>query len=91
MSSVPLASAARLDPATVPSIEAAGTMPPQRVLDVLASSSAGLSTAEVAERTVTFGPNAVRSHHTSALSVLIRQVSSPLLWLLLAADRIVSA
>ena len=33
----------------------------------------------------TFGPNAVRSHHTSALSVLVRQVNSPLLWLLLAA------
>ena len=36
-------------------------------------------------RLATFGPNAVRSHHTSAVSVLIRQVSSPLLWLLLGA------
>ena len=40
----------------------------------------------MAERSKTFGPNAVRSHHASACwSVLARQVNSPLLWLLLAA------
>ncbi len=39
----------------------------------------------MADRTVTFGPNAVRSHHASAWSVLARQLQSPLLWLLLAA------
>jgi Mg2+-importing ATPase len=40
---------------------------------------------EVSERTERFGPNAVRSHHAAAWSVLGRQLRSPLLWLLLAA------
>jgi len=60
-------------------------MSPERVLELLGSGTAGLSAAQVDERSETFGPNAVRSHHTSALSVLARQVSSPLLWLLVGA------
>ncbi len=55
------------------------------VLSLLGSTSAGLSTDEVAERTASFGLNVVRAHHVSAWSVLMRQVSSPLLWLLGAA------
>ena len=45
----------------------------------------GLTALEVSERADSFGPNAVRSHHASAWSVLSRQLQSPLLWLLLAA------
>jgi len=66
-----MAECARLDPAAV--------------LDRLATTADGLSTAEVESRLGSFGPNAVRSHHTSALSVLRRQVGSPLLWLLVGA------
>ena len=60
-------------------------MPTNVVLDALGSRSSGLTTAEIAERAEVFGPNAVRSHHASAWSVLARQLRSPLLWLLLAA------
>ena len=74
-----------IDTATLPSIETAAAMPPERVLELLGTRAAGLSAAEVAERLETFGPNAVRSHHTSALAVLGRQVNSPLLWLLVGA------
>ena len=69
----------------IPSIEVAGSLPADRVLELLETSAAGLDSTEVAARVAICGPNAVRSHHTSALSVLIRQVSSPLLWLLLGA------
>ncbi len=55
------------------------------MLEALGSRMSGLTTLEVSERSVTFGPNAVRSHHASAWSVLSRQLRSPLLWLLLAA------
>ena len=68
-----------------PGIEAAGTMSSEHVLELLGSSTAGLSEEEVARRSGIFGPNAVRSHHAGALSVLTRQVNSPLLWLLAAA------
>jgi len=82
---VTLTTGPRLDAGTLPTIKAAGTMSPEGVLEVLGTDATGLSAAEVAERAETFGPNAVRSHHTSALSVLARQVSSPLLWLLVGA------
>ncbi len=60
-------------------------MSEDRVLELLGTSRTGLSSEAATERAATCGPNAVRSHHTSALSVLLRQVSSPLLWLLLGA------
>jgi P-type Mg2+ transporter len=69
----------------LPSIETAAARSPEEVLALLESRAAGLSVVEVAERSETFGPNAVRSHHASVWSVLARQVNSPLLWLLLAA------
>ena len=69
----------------VPSITDCARLEPSAVLDRLATSADGLTDADVAIRTATFGPNAVRSHHTSALAVLRRQVGSPLLWLLVAA------
>ncbi len=58
---------------------------PEQVLAALGSRMSGLTALEVSERSDTFGPNAVRSHHASAWSVLARQLHSPLLWLLLAA------
>ena len=60
-------------------------MTPDEVLDALRTRRSGLDPLEVSERTETYGPNAVRSHHASAWSVLARQLRSPLLWLLLAA------
>ena len=82
---VPLSGKPRLGVGAVPSIEVASSLSVDRVLELLGTTAAGLSSGEVTERAATFGPNAVRSHHTSAMSVLIRQVSSPLLWLLLGA------
>ena len=55
------------------------------VLDRLASTADGLSSAEAASRLDRFGPNALRSHHTRAPAVLARQVRSPLLVLLVVA------
>ncbi|MGZ4784591.1 MAG: magnesium-translocating P-type ATPase, partial [Acidimicrobiales bacterium] len=69
----------------LPSIEVAGASSPEHVLELLGTGPDGLTSAEVSERSARFGPNAVRSHHTSAVAVLARQVSSPLLWLLVAA------
>ena len=66
-------------------MQVVATQPAEAVLESLGSRTTGLASAEVADRIARFGPNAVRSHHTSVLSVLLRQVSSPLLWLLLAA------
>ena len=80
----------RVDPLAIPSIQALAAQPADEVLAVLGTRADGLGSAEVAARVATFGPNAVRSHHTSVMSVLVRQVSSPLLWLLLAAS-VVSA
>jgi Mg2+-importing ATPase len=85
VSGLPLALAPRLDPGALPSIETAAALSPEEVLELLGTGVSGLSVVEVAERSETFGPNAVRSHHASVWSVLARQVNSPLLWLLLAA------
>ena len=55
------------------------------VRDLGATSSAGLSSAEVAVRQAHFGPNSVSSHRARLLPVLWHQLRSPLLGLLLAA------
>ena len=60
-------------------------MAPAEVLDALGSRPSGLTPEEVSAHHEVFGPNAVRSHHVSAWSVLSGQLRSPLLWLLLAA------
>jgi Mg2+-importing ATPase len=60
-------------------------MTAEQSLAALDSRASGLTAAEVETRSGLFGPNAVRSHHASAWSVLLRQLQSPLLWLLLAA------
>jgi Mg2+-importing ATPase len=75
----------RQTPEELPSIGEAAALSAEAVLALLASGRDGLFDDEVVERTERFGPNAVRSHHTSAAMVFVRQVSSPLLWLLLAA------
>jgi P-type Mg2+ transporter len=71
--------------ASLPPIEATAAMTPAEVLDAVGTRALGLDSAEVSERIERFGPNAVRSHHVGAWSVLGRQLRSPLLWLLLAA------
>jgi P-type Mg2+ transporter len=68
-----------------PSIQAAGAMAVDDVLSTLGTRASGLGSTQVADRSARFGPNAVRSHHAGAWSVLGRQVGSPLLWLLLGA------
>ncbi|HEX2704614.1 MAG TPA: magnesium-translocating P-type ATPase [Candidatus Lustribacter sp.] len=67
------------------SIQIAATESPERVLGLLGSGPRGLTPSEVDERSRTFGPNAVRSHHAGAWSVLAGQLASPLLWLLIGA------
>ncbi|MDI6857436.1 MAG: magnesium-translocating P-type ATPase [Dehalococcoidia bacterium] len=58
------------------------------VLKRLGSTESGLDAAEAARRLRRAGPNAVRSHGANALSVLLRQLQSPLLVLLVAAAAI---
>jgi Mg2+-importing ATPase len=81
-------------PATPPSPalpvgEAAG-LPAAEALRRLGTTEAGLGAAEAARRLVAVGPNAVRSHHARAWSVLVRQLRSPLL-VLLAGTALLSA
>ncbi|WP_083746540.1 magnesium-translocating P-type ATPase [Mycobacterium terramassiliense] len=63
--------------------------PAEQVLQWLDSSSAGLSSAEAADRLARYGPNAVRTHHVNALAVLGRQLRNAVL-ILLAGTAIVS-
>lgn len=60
------------------------------VVKGLQTGPAGLTSAEAAARLATYGPNAVRTHHVSAWSVLATQLRSPLL-LLLGATAVLSA
>lgn len=54
-----------------------------QVLQSLQSSREGLTSDEAARRLQQVGPNALRSHGASALSVFVRQLRNPLLSLLL--------
>ena len=63
-------------------------MTADEVLSAVGSCRGGLDRSEVDRRVAVFGPNAIRSHHASALAVLGRQLNSPLLWLLFAAAAI---
>jgi P-type Mg2+ transporter len=60
-------------------------MPSQEVLDLMGTRASGLGAAEAEARLASYGPNAVRTHHASAVSVLLRQLRSALLLLLIAA------
>ncbi len=64
---------------------AAAAFTPDDVLARLASTPAGLSPADAAERLATVGPNALRTHGARPLAVLARQLRNPLLVLLVAA------
>jgi Mg2+-importing ATPase len=61
----------------------AAALPPEQVLERLASSASGLSADEAAARLERYGPNAVRSHHTSAWTILARQFQNAVLILLI--------
>jgi P-type Mg2+ transporter len=69
----------------VTAVVAAAARPAADVLRELGGSDRGLSSAEVARRQQTYGPNAVSSHRARLLPVLLHQLRSPLLGLLLAA------
>ena len=60
-------------------------MPAEAVLDALGTRAGGLTDLEAKARLRSFGPNAVRTHHAKAVSVLVRQFRSALLLLLIAA------
>jgi Mg2+-importing ATPase len=64
-------------------VQEAATLSPVQVLGTLATSTDGLSAAEVVTRRAAAGPNAVRSHHARAFAVLVRQLRNALLLLLL--------
>jgi Mg2+-importing ATPase len=68
-----------------PSIQALAAMPSDAALDALGSRAGGLGADEAEARLATFGPNAIRTHHAGAWSVLVRQFKSALLLLLIAA------
>jgi P-type Mg2+ transporter len=67
----------------------AGCLTADDVMGRLHTTRAGLHSADVAERLIRVGPNAVRDHRARAWTVLVRQVRSPLL-VLLAATAVVS-
>jgi len=60
-------------------------MPSDAALEALGSRAGGLGADEAEARLATFGPNAIRTHHAGAWSVLVRQFKSALLLLLIAA------
>ena len=63
----------------------AAGLPVAGALGELGSSDRGLSSVEAVRRLAVYGPNVLRSHGVSALSVLVRQLRSYLLLLLLFA------
>jgi len=72
--------------AAAASIGAAAARAAPEVLQSLGTDpSTGLATDEVARRQVTFGPNAIATHHARVFTVLWHQLNSPLLGLLLVA------
>ena len=72
-------------PAMSLSLAEAGTVDATQVLASLGSSTSGLTTQDARRRLLQVGPNAVRSHGSRPLGVLVRQLNSPLLLLLVAA------
>ncbi|NUP06376.1 MAG: HAD-IC family P-type ATPase [Polyangiaceae bacterium] len=62
-------------------------LPPDRALDLLTSSEAGLSSDEAATRLEQFGPNVLeRAKGVSPLTLLWRQLNSPIVFLLLGSS-----
>jgi P-type Mg2+ transporter len=77
MTSIPTA------PTTVLTTDEAAALPTDQVLEQVGSTAGGLSTAEAARRLARVGPNAVRTHPTSAWTILARQFRNAVLILLL--------
>ena len=77
MTSIPTA------PTTVLTTDEAAALPADQVLEQVGSTAGGLSTAEAARRLARVGPNAVRTHPTSAWTILARQFRNAVLILLL--------
>jgi high-affinity K+ transport system ATPase subunit B len=77
MTSIPTAPTADL------TTDEAAALPADQVLEQVGSTAGGLSTAEAARRLARVGPNAVRTHHTSAWTILARQFRNAVLILLL--------
>ena len=73
----------------ISSAQAASAQLPE-LMARLGASADGLSSAEAASRLTTYGPNAIRTHHVSALAVLRRQLNNAVL-LLLAGTAVLSA
>ena len=73
------------DAAAAPlTVSGSAALPVADVLASLGTGADGLTAADVSARVATYGPNALRSHRTRPLPVLLRQLRSPLLLLLLA-------
>jgi P-type Mg2+ transporter len=66
-------------------VRAAAALSTVDVFAALDTTAGGLSSDEAAARLTRYGPNAVRSRHVGAGTVLVRQVKSPLLVLLAVA------
>jgi len=64
---------------------AAARMPAQALLDQLHSSAQGLHQADVAQRRVQYGRNALTTERTTAVRVLARQFQSALIYFLIVA------
>ena len=65
--------------------QAVALMPAQDLLDQLHSSARGLGHADVAQRSLQYGPNALMTEQTTALRVLARQFRSALIYFLAVA------
>ena len=65
--------------------QAAARMPAQTLLDQLHSSARGLDQADVAQRRLQYGPNALTTERTTALRVLARQFQGALIYFLAVA------
>ena len=83
MTSIPTAPRADL------TTDEAAALPADQVLEQVGSTAGGLSTAEAARRLARVGPNAVRTRHTSAWTILARQFRNavPILLLITAVCR----
>ncbi|HEX5535297.1 MAG TPA: magnesium-translocating P-type ATPase [Actinomycetales bacterium] len=64
------------------SVRQAAALGPDETLAALTTRRSGLTSAEAQQRLAAHGPNAVRSHHLHWLTLLGRQLRSPLLLLL---------
>ncbi|WP_170313169.1 magnesium-translocating P-type ATPase [Mycolicibacterium anyangense] len=74
---------------SAPTAASIAASPVAEVLDRLATSADGLSSAQAADRLASHGPNSLRTHQVSAWAVLRRQLNNAVL-ILLAVSAVVS-